>query len=109
MKKTKWISVARNEPVSKPICSIVFLIHYCLHQQWAPKIFPGLVKFHIVHHCKNPDRCFCFSLTFWDNLFNTAPPDELTISPRIIDYYFEKKPNNEVAINEIINEKFFGP
>lgn len=86
-----------------------FLIHYSLHQQWAPKIFPGLVRFHMIHHCKNPDSCFCFSLTFWDTLFNTSPPDKLTISPRIIDFYFGERPNNIVAINKIVDKIFFAP
>lgn len=65
-----------------------FLIHYFLHQTWAKKVFPNLLVFHIVHHCKNPDSCFCFSLTLWDKIFNTAPPEHLNISPRIIDFYF---------------------
>lgn len=65
-----------------------FLMHYFLHKRWAKKVFPGLLSFHIVHHCKNPDRCFCFSLTLWDRLFNTAPSGDLIISPRVADFYF---------------------
>lgn len=65
-----------------------FLIHYFLHQTWAKKVFPRLLKFHIVHHCKYPNRCFCFSLTLWDDLFNTGIPPGTVISPRIIDFYF---------------------
>ena len=65
-----------------------FLIHYFLHQTWAKKVFPRLLNFHIVHHCKYPNRCFCFSLTLWDDLFNTGIPPGTVISPRIIDFYF---------------------
>jgi dihydroceramide fatty acyl 2-hydroxylase len=65
-----------------------FLIHYFLHQTWAKKVFPRLLNFHIVHHCKYPSRCFCFSLTLWDDLFNTGIPPGTVISHRIIDFYF---------------------
>ncbi|HEX4958398.1 MAG TPA: sterol desaturase family protein [Lacibacter sp.] len=65
-----------------------FHIHYFLHQTWAKKVFPRLLNFHIVHHCKFPNRCFCFSLTLWDDLFNTGIPPGTVISPLIIDFYF---------------------
>jgi hypothetical protein len=68
-----------------------FMIHYFLHQHWAAKVFPKLLSFHIVHHCKYPNRCFCFSLTLWDRLFGTGIPAGTVISPRIINFYFNNQ------------------
>jgi len=65
-----------------------FQMHYFLHQSWAKKVFPGLLKFHIVHHCRQPDRCFGISVTWWDRVFGTVPSRNVKISPRIIDFYF---------------------
>jgi hypothetical protein len=65
-----------------------FQMHYILHQTWARKIFPTMVRYHIVHHCKQPDRCFGISTIIWDAVFGTVPDKQLYISARIIDFYF---------------------
>jgi len=65
-----------------------FQMHYILHQAWARKIIPTMVRYHIVHHCKQPDRCFGISTMIWDVVFNTTPDNQVKISPRIIDFYF---------------------
>jgi len=64
--------------------------HIVLHKQWGRKIFKELVHYHIYHHCKYPDRCHGVTVTWWDKLFNTAPPEEASISNRIIDFYFNQ-------------------
>jgi hypothetical protein len=64
------------------------LVHYFLHQPWSRRLFPELLNYHIVHHCKQPDRCFGISMTFWDKVFNTGPRGNTIISQRIIDFYF---------------------
>ena len=69
------------------ICWFLF-VHYFLHQPWSRKIFPELVSYHILHHCKQPDRCFGISMTLWDKVFNTGPSGNHSISQRIIDFYF---------------------
>jgi len=67
-----------------------FQMHYFLHQSWVKKVFPELLKYHIVHHCKQPDRCFGISATWWDRLFGTGPNENAKISSRIVDFYFDE-------------------
>jgi len=66
------------------------LVHVILHQQWSAKLFPGLHKFHIHHHCKHPDKCFGVITTWWDYLFNTIPVTETEITDRIKQFYYKK-------------------
>jgi sterol desaturase/sphingolipid hydroxylase (fatty acid hydroxylase superfamily) len=66
-----------------------FLVHWVLHQSWAHKLIPGLIGFHIHHHCKHPDKCFGISVTWWDHLFGTVPKENKVISQKVIDFYFK--------------------
>jgi len=65
-------------------------IHVLLHKKWGRKIFRELVQYHIYHHCKYPDRCHGVTVTWWDKLFNTAPPENAVITNRIMDFYFNE-------------------
>jgi sterol desaturase/sphingolipid hydroxylase (fatty acid hydroxylase superfamily) len=53
-------------------------------------VFPRLVRYHIIHHLKQPDRCFGISIIWWDKLFGTAPSNDIKISGRILDFYYAK-------------------
>jgi sterol desaturase/sphingolipid hydroxylase (fatty acid hydroxylase superfamily) len=41
------------------------------------------------HHCKYTDRCFGVTVTWWDHLFFTAPPKAISLSDRIVDFYYQ--------------------
>ena len=71
------------------LCSLpgYALMHFFLHQKIAAEIFGKLVKYHIYHHCKYPDKCFGISVTWWDDLFGTIPLNPGVISQRVIDFY----------------------
>ncbi len=62
--------------------------HFLLHQKVTQKFLGKLVKYHIYHHCKYPDKCFGISVTWWDDLLGTIPLNPEIISRRIIDFYF---------------------
>ncbi len=66
-------------------------VHYFLHQPWVKKVFPVLWKFHLVHHCKQPNSCFGVTITWWDRIFKTTPPKAAIISSKVVDFYFRKK------------------
>lgn len=66
-----------------------FMMHYFLHQVWVKNVFPRLLEYHIIHHCKEPDRCFGVSVTWWDLLFGTGPSTRKMISEKVIAFYFE--------------------
>jgi dihydroceramide fatty acyl 2-hydroxylase len=67
-----------------------YFMHFFLHQKWSTKIFRKLLEYHIYHHCKYPDRCHGISVTWWDTLFNTAPPKDAVIPKRILNFYFNE-------------------
>jgi 4-hydroxysphinganine ceramide fatty acyl 2-hydroxylase len=64
-------------------------LHYVLHKKWSQHIFKELIRYHIYHHCKYPDRCHGVTVTWWDKVFNTKPPREAYISDLILLFYFE--------------------
>jgi hypothetical protein len=64
------------------------LMHFFLHQKNAQIFFGKLVKYHIYHHCKYPDKCFGISVTWWDDIFGTIPVNPGVINDRIMDFYF---------------------
>ena len=66
-------------------------VHVMLHTRWCAKLFPRLCEFHIHHHCKYPDKCFGVTSTWWDYIFKTIPPKNVTITPRIKAFYFGEK------------------
>jgi len=65
------------------------LIHYVLHKTWSQQIFKELIEYHIYHHCKYPDYCHGVTVTWWDKIFATKPPQQAHISARIRHFYFE--------------------
>lgn len=65
-------------------------MHVLLHYKWSEKIFPGLHQFHIVHHCKNPDKCFGVVITWWDHLFGTAFLSKPHLQDKIKNFYYKK-------------------
>ena len=64
-------------------------MHLFLHQNWCRTLFPKLVRYHMFHHCKYPDRCHGVTVTWWDDWFGTAPPPGAAISERILQFYFD--------------------
>jgi len=84
-----------------------FLMHYFLHQKWSKKVFPRLVHYHVVHHCKEPDTCFGISVAWWDILFATTPKKNKEVSERILAFYYrrEPKPKQGFSIMPIVDEK----
>lgn len=66
------------------------LMHWVLHQSWAGSLFPHLQNAHIHHHGKYPDKCFGFSLIWWDYLFGTLPPKSAGLSTKFRNFYFNK-------------------
>ncbi|MFI5187633.1 MAG: sterol desaturase family protein [Chitinophagales bacterium] len=81
-----------------------FLMHYFLHQKWTKKVFPRLVRYHVVHHCKEPDTCFGISAAWWDGIFGTTPKKNKEISERILAFYY-KKEKQGCSISSLIDEK----
>jgi sterol desaturase/sphingolipid hydroxylase (fatty acid hydroxylase superfamily) len=67
------------------------LMHVILHQSWSARVFPGLHRFHIHHHCKHPDKCFGVITTWWDYLFNTSPASDTEITDRIKQFYYKRR------------------
>lgn len=63
-------------------------IHYLLHHRLSKIFLPVHHYFHICHHCKFPDKCFGVSVPWWDYLFLTAPPEDVSISSRVINFYY---------------------
>ena len=64
------------------------LTHFFLHKKLVQKIFPKKVRYHIYHHCKYSDKCFGISVTWWDDLFGTAPTQKNVLQSGVIDFYF---------------------
>jgi 4-hydroxysphinganine ceramide fatty acyl 2-hydroxylase len=84
-----------------------FLMHYFLHQKWAQKIFPRLLNYHLVHHCKEPDACFGISTIWWDFVFGTTPKKNKELSEKVIAFYYkkEKRRKKRFSIMSMIDEK----
>ena len=68
--------------------SYSFFSHWLLHQKWSAKICPNLHRFHIWHHCKQPDKCFGFSTILWDLVFGTHAPKDAVISKKVMQFYY---------------------
>ena len=87
-----------------------FMMHFFMHQKWATKVFPRLVHYHVIHHCKEPDTCFGVSTSWWDKFFGTTPKKTKEISERIITFYYKKeeKPKRRFSIPPVIDEKLSG-
>lgn len=79
--------------------------HWLLHKRVTQKIFPKKVRYHIYHHCKHADKCFGINVTWWDDLFGTVPTQKKLISPKVVDFYFQK--TNHDRARSIKKEVFF--
>ncbi|HEY1871850.1 MAG TPA: sterol desaturase family protein, partial [Chitinophagaceae bacterium] len=84
-----------------------FMMHFFMHQKWAKKVFPRLVHYHVIHHCKEPDACFGVSTRWWDHLFGTTPRKNKEIPERIITFYYKKeeKATRGSSILSVVDEK----
>lgn len=65
--------------------------HLLLHKKAGKLFFAKKVRYHIYHHCKQPDACFGISVTWWDDIFHSVPNKKENISQKIIDFYFGEK------------------
>jgi hypothetical protein len=63
-----------------------FTMHKIIHQPWAARVFHRLFRYHIYHHCKYPNTCFGISVPWWDDLFQSVPPDP-KVTDRIVAFY----------------------
>jgi len=76
-----------------------FFSHWMLHQPWAKKLFPRLLRFHILHHYKYPDHCYGFSTTLWDDIFHTTPPKTVIITGKIFRFYYGQEDHSDSPNN----------
>lgn len=78
--------------------SVYILMHWFIHQGIATRFFPVLVRQHIWHHCKYPNKCFGVTSIFWDRLFKSLPVNFGLLPERIIRFYYahEALPEEEL-------------
>lgn len=62
-------------------------MHWVLHQPWSARLFRRLYRYHFFHHWKYPNTCYGICVPWWDDLFQTLPPQSAKIAPRILAYY----------------------
>jgi 4-hydroxysphinganine ceramide fatty acyl 2-hydroxylase len=79
-------------------------MHYFLHQPVAARIVPNLVRQHIWHHCKYPDKCFGVCTTFWDNAFKTLPADFHALPESRIRFYYAHHCLPAMQIHAVIHD-----
>ena len=53
-------------------------VHRATHVSKPPKRFKHIWKHHSLHHYKYPDRAFGVSTSFWDRVFGTMPPKDIS-------------------------------
>lgn len=63
-------------------------VHILLHRRWSAYFFPKLLNYHIHHHSKLPNVGYGVSVTWWDDIYGTIPPESSRISERVIELYF---------------------
>ncbi|HYM93571.1 MAG TPA: sterol desaturase family protein [Chitinophagaceae bacterium] len=81
-------------------------MHWFLHRKISARLFPEIRRFHIYHHCKYPDKCFGVTVSWWDHLLGTVPDNNLTISDRILAFYYKKeKTKKTFSLNQFTDEK----
>lgn len=64
------------------------LMHWFLHQHYSAAFFPNLVRQHIWHHCKYPNKCYGITSIFWDKLFKTLPVEFKSLPQKSIHFYY---------------------
>jgi sterol desaturase/sphingolipid hydroxylase (fatty acid hydroxylase superfamily) len=77
------------------------LVHWFLHQHHASYLFPDLVKQHIWHHCKYPNKCFGITTIFWDKIFKSLPAEFKIIPENIIQFYYKHEGLEPEVINTL--------
>ncbi|TDQ16454.1 fatty acid hydroxylase family protein [Algoriphagus boseongensis] len=63
-------------------------LHYILHKPIGKILLPKIQRAHILHHTRYPNCGYSFSTILWDWLFDTLPPKEAEISPKMEENYF---------------------
>ena len=76
------------------------LMHWVLHQRWSVKLFPRLHRFHLYHHCKYPNTCYGVSVSWWDLIFKTVPPEEPVLLKRVVDFYFHPNQKKKQPLSQ---------
>lgn len=50
-------------------------VHFSVHKRRIPSYLKVQYRHHALHHYKYPDRAFGVSITLWDRVFKTMPPE----------------------------------
>ncbi|MBN7803198.1 sterol desaturase family protein [Algoriphagus aestuariicola] len=86
------------------------LLHYLLHQPFCKCLFPKIQRSHILHHTRYPNCGFSFSTTLWDWLFDTLPPKDAQVTPRMAEVFFGKtKKRNPFSTPRIVSRPHGNP
>jgi len=51
-------------------------VHFSIHKRKVPSYFKTQYRHHALHHYKYPEKAFGVSVTLWDRVFGTMPPEE---------------------------------
>ena len=78
------------------------VMHYILHQSFAVKWLPNLVRQHIWHHCKYPNKCYGITSTFWDRIFKTQPAEFKMLPEKIIRFYYQEEGLSQEETEEVV-------
>jgi sterol desaturase/sphingolipid hydroxylase (fatty acid hydroxylase superfamily) len=62
---------------------IYSIIHYLIHVKRVPWYLKKLHVHHALHHYRYPDKAFGVSTLFWDRVFGTMTPEELSQGPGV--------------------------
>jgi sterol desaturase/sphingolipid hydroxylase (fatty acid hydroxylase superfamily) len=81
--------------------TLYMLVHWFLHQRMSIQAFPMLVKHHIWHHCKYPNKCFGVTSMFWDRLFKSLPLEYKSMPNSIIEFYFKHEGLTDLEIARV--------
>ena len=81
--------------------ALYILMHWFLHRHFASYIFPSLVRQHIWHHCKYPNKCYGVTSTFWDKAFKTLPAEFKTLPEKVIRSYYKHEGLDEEVLSKM--------
>jgi sterol desaturase/sphingolipid hydroxylase (fatty acid hydroxylase superfamily) len=81
--------------------SLYWMMHQVLHRPMGAKLFTGMVRRHIWHHCANPDLCFGISTTLWDRIFKTLPAKSSDISSAMIGRYYSSLSTSDAGFTKL--------
>ena len=51
-------------------------VHYSVHKRKVPDYLKTQYRHHALHHYKYPEKAFGVSVTWWDHVFGTMPPED---------------------------------